>query len=251
MAKAAAAGRRRAATSPTWWPARWSARSRPRSRSPPQFGLPIARRRAADRERELLRGQAGRRRRRRAAGPAQLVGAARPVHARRGASPTRAIAARMFAALLAAREAGRGARGGLRLAPAADLDAAPARRAQAALARPAQARVRAGQPHQLPLRGHEDRRDRLHRAGRHLVAMSPTARRRQGRLMLRRSPAGSCRLRSAGRAAPVLPRTDAPCGQPADDRASSRPGGRARRARRAARTAPARYDLGQHKGRSS
>ena len=53
-----------------------------------QFGLAGRDRRPADRERQLLRGQAGRRRRRRAARPAQLVGAARPVHARAGASRT-------------------------------------------------------------------------------------------------------------------------------------------------------------------
>ena len=46
-----------------------------------QFGLDDRHRRAADREQQLLRGQAGRRRRRRAARPAQLVGAARPVRA--------------------------------------------------------------------------------------------------------------------------------------------------------------------------
>ena len=65
------------------------------------------RRRAAHRERQLLRGQAGRRRRRRAAGPTQLVDAARPVHPVVGRAYT-AIAARMFAALQAARAAAEG-----------------------------------------------------------------------------------------------------------------------------------------------
>ena len=116
-----------------------------------QFGLPDRGRRAPHRERELLRGQAGRRRRRRAARPAQLVGAARPVqpvvgrelrldrpaHVRRAAGRPRR---------------GRGARGGLRLAPAAHLDAAPVPRAQAPLARPAPPPVRPGQPDQFPLR---------------------------------------------------------------------------------------------------
>jgi hypothetical protein len=47
------------------------------------------------------------------------------------------IAQRMFAAVQAARVAAEGPRGGLRLAPAADLDAAPVRGEEAPLARPA------------------------------------------------------------------------------------------------------------------
>ncbi len=53
--------------------------------------------------------------------------------------PYTQIATRMFAALLAAREAAEGHEALVRVAPVADLDAAPARRAQAAVARPAQA----------------------------------------------------------------------------------------------------------------
>ena len=108
---------------------------------------------------------------------------------RRGASRTGRSPQRMYAALQAARERGRGARGGLRLAPAADLDPAPVPRAQAALARPAQAAVRPGQPHQLPLRRHEARRHRLRRAGR-----AP------GRAVAER-PYGQGRLTCAARAA--------------------------------------------------
>ena len=90
---------------------------------------------------------------------------------------------RMYAALQAARDRGRGARGGLRLAPAADLDPAPAPGAQAPLARPAPAPVRAGQPDQLPLRRRHPRRHRLQRAGG--PPRRPVAGRRtgQGRLM--------------------------------------------------------------------
>ncbi len=65
-------------------------------------------RRPADRERELLRGQAGQRRRRRAARPAQLVGAARPVRPVVGRELPADRGQRMFAALHAAREQAEG-----------------------------------------------------------------------------------------------------------------------------------------------
>src|SRR6185437_15568157 len=80
---------------------------------------------------------------------------------------------------------GRGSRGGLYLAPAADLDPAPPPRAQAALARPAPAPVRPGQPDQLPLRRHRPGRRRLPGAGG--ASGRPVAGRafREGRLMRR------------------------------------------------------------------
>ncbi len=65
-----------------------------------QFGLTVTRGRAADRERELLRGQAGRCRRRRPARPAQLVGAARPVRSVVGRDLPVPSRSRMHAALL-------------------------------------------------------------------------------------------------------------------------------------------------------
>ena len=80
MAKAAAAGAGRPGRHATWWPARWSAPSRPPSRSPPQFGLPVAVDERLIESANWFEGKRVSRRRRRAARPAQLVGAARPVH---------------------------------------------------------------------------------------------------------------------------------------------------------------------------
>ena len=105
------------------------------------LGLAGRHRRAADRGGQRLRGQAvRRRRRRRCAHPRHWWLPAQPVHARRGASRTRQIAARMLAAVQAARDAAEGHEAVLRQPPAADLDAAPAAWRAAALARPAQAR---------------------------------------------------------------------------------------------------------------
>ena len=75
------------------------------------------------------------------------------------------VAVRMNAALRAARALAAGHEALLRLASAADLDAAPLRRTQAPVARPAPAAVRAGQPDQLPLRRGDAGRHRLLRTG--------------------------------------------------------------------------------------
>ena len=143
-------GRRRrrgawpSATSPMSSPARWSARRRPPRRSPSRFSLAVGHRRAAHRERELLRGQDVRRRRRRAAQPAatgeHLRNPFKPVL---GRAVHRASPRGCSRALHAARDAAARPRGGLRQPPAADLDRPPLRGAPPALARPAQAPVRA------------------------------------------------------------------------------------------------------------
>ena len=113
-----------AATSPTWCPARWSGPSRPPRRSPRRSALPVHDRRAADRGGQRLRGQAGRRRRRRAAPTRRHWWKLRNPFRPSWGEPYVEIAARMLAAVEAARDAARGHEAVLRQPPAADLDAA-------------------------------------------------------------------------------------------------------------------------------
>ena len=103
-------------------------------------------RRAADRGGQPVRGRAGVGRRRGAAQPAVLAAAPRPVHPvlGRAVPADRAPDARRRAP---GPRAGRRPRGGVRVAPAADLDAAPVRHRPAALARPAAPAVRARLAH--------------------------------------------------------------------------------------------------------
>ena len=75
------------ATSCTWWPARWSAPSRPPSRSPRGSGCPRGRR-TPHRERATGSRASGSRRQRLVPQPAQLVGAAGPGPPRPGVRRT-------------------------------------------------------------------------------------------------------------------------------------------------------------------
>jgi hypothetical protein len=121
MAKAAAQALA-AATSRSSCPARWSARSRRPSRSRPSSAAD-RRRRAADRERQLLRGQAV------GVGDGALRDPRNWWVLRDPFAPSWGesyLASRSGCTPRCRRPGpGRGARGGLRLAPAADLDAAP------------------------------------------------------------------------------------------------------------------------------
>ena len=80
--------------------------------------------------------------------------------------PYKEVVARMWPAVLDARDGRRGSRGRDRLAPAADLDHPAERRGPLLHARPAQASVHPVQPDLVHLRGRPPRQRRLLRAGR-------------------------------------------------------------------------------------
>ena len=156
-----------------------------------QFGLEVGIDMRLIESRQRVRGQEGLGRRRIVPQPPQLVGAARPDHARRGARRTWSIAQRMFAALHAARVA---AEGHEAVCVSHQLPIWTLRRyveRQAALARPAPPAVRPGQPHLVPLRGRQGRRHRLPGAGRppdRDVAAAPGTPRGPDRAPARRPP---------------------------------------------------------------
>ena len=155
-----------AATSPTWCPARWSARSRPPRRSPRR-----CRCRSTIDERLIEAGNAfegmqGRRRRRRAARARATGGSCATRSARRGASPTSRSPPGCSAAVEAARDA---ARGHEAVCVSHQLPIWTLRlhlEGRRYVHDPRRRAVRAGQRHLGDLRRRPDGRHRLRRAGR-------------------------------------------------------------------------------------
>ena len=157
---------RRPRTSPTWSPARWSARSRPPRRSPRRSALPVAHRRAADRGRQRLRGHAGRRRRRRAARTRGTGGSCATRSGPSWGEPYVEIAARMLAAVEAARDAARGHEAVWSATSCRSGRCGCTSRAAATCTTRAGAQCGAGQRHLGHLRRRPVRRHRLRRARR-------------------------------------------------------------------------------------
>ena len=125
-------------------PRRWSARRRPPRPIAEALGLDVAHRRAADRGRQRLRGQDVRRRRRRRCAGRSTGSTCATRSGRPGASRTREIAARMLAAIDAARDAARGHEAVLVSHQLPIWTARSFATGPPALARPAQAAVLAG-----------------------------------------------------------------------------------------------------------
>ena len=144
-------------------------------------GLTVRARRAGDRVRQHLRGQAVRRRATRSCASRRSGAACGTRSGRRGASPTSEVVARMWPAVLDAREEAAGHEAVDRLPPAADLDHPAQGRGTAVPARPAQAALHPVQPDLVHLRGRAPGQRRLLRARRR-----PDPARRPWRALLRR-----------------------------------------------------------------